>query len=47
MRTGDVIAGMVLLIGMFLILNNWEGTYSILTTVFSGTTKLTKTLQGR
>ena len=47
MRTGDIIAGMVLLIAMFLILNNWEGTYNILATVFSGTTTLTKTLQGR
>ena len=47
MRSGDIIAGMVLLIAMFLLLNNWEGAYKILATVFSGTTTLTKTLQGR
>ncbi len=47
MRMGDIIAGMVLLIAMFLIVNNWEGSNAILRTVFGGTAKLTKTLQGR
>ncbi len=47
MRAGDIIAGMVLLIAIFLIVNNWQGANAILTTVFGGTATLTKTLQGR
>jgi len=47
MRTGDVIAGMVMLIALYLLVANWEGANAILTTVFGGTATLTKTLQGR
>ena len=47
MRTGDIIAGMVMLIALFLIVTNWKGANAILTTVFGGTATLTKTLQGR
>ena len=44
MRMGDIVAGMVLLIAIFLLVSNWEGSNAILRTVFGGTAKLTKTL---
>lgn len=47
MRTGDIIAGFVFLIALFLIVANWRGANAILRTVFGGTAQLTKTLQGR
>jgi len=45
--SGDVLAGLVLLIAMFLVATNWEASVAILSTVFGGTTKLARTLQGR
>lgn len=44
---GDVVAGLVFLIAAYLIATNWEASVAILSTVFGGTTKLTRTLQGR
>ncbi|MNI20179.1 hypothetical protein D3C73_736490 [compost metagenome] len=42
-----IIAGMFALIFLYLILSNSTGSRSILTSLFSGTNDLTKTLQGR
>ena len=47
MRTGDIIAGFVFLIAMYLLFTNWKGANALLSTVFGGTAALTKTLQGR
>ena len=47
MRTGDIIAGMVMLITIYLIVANWQGANALLRTAFGGTAALTKTLQGR
>lgn len=45
--SGDVVAALVLLIGGYLVATNWEACVAILSTVFGGTAKLTRTLQGR
>ena len=47
MRTGDIIAGFVFLIAVYLVFTNWRGANALLRTVFGGTASLTKTLQGR
>lgn len=47
MRTGDIIAGFVFLIAIYLVFTNWKGANALLRTVFGGTASITKTLQGR
>lgn len=47
MRTGDIIAGFVFLIAVYLVFTNWKGANALLQTVFGGTASLTRTLQGR
>ncbi len=47
MRTGDIIAGFVLLIAVYLLFTNWRGANALLSTVFGGTEALTRALQGR
>jgi len=47
LKTGDIIAGMVFLIGAYLLFTNWRGANELLRTVFGGTATLTQTLQGR
>ncbi len=44
---GDWFAGMLWLIALFLIVNNWQGANQILATAATNTTGLVKTLQGR
>ena len=44
---GDVVAGLVFLIAGYLIATNWEACVAILSTVFGGTERLSRTLQGR
>ncbi len=42
-----VIGAMLLLVFIYLILKNWQGTTSLLGTTFTGSNSLFKTLQGR
>lgn len=47
MRFQDVIFAMFVLILVYLLVVNWRGATAVLTSGFSGTIGLTKTLQGR
>lgn len=47
MRLQDVIAGMFMLILVYLVVANWKGANTILQTSSSAVIGLTRTLQGR
>ncbi len=47
MRLQDVIAGMFMLILVYLVVANWKGANQILATSSSAVIGLTRTLQGR
>jgi len=47
MKAGDIIAGFVLLIVVYLVLARGKESNAILQTVFGGTAILAKTFQGR
>jgi len=47
MRIQDVVFSMFVLILVYLLVINWRGASAVLTSAFSGTMGLTKTLQGR
>lgn len=47
MRLGDIIAGMFILILIYLLVVNWKGANALLSTGSGAVIGLTRTLQGR
>lgn len=47
MRIGDVIAGMFVLIAIYLVVVNYKGANQLLSTAAGATIGITKSLQGR